>query len=203
MFSMDGDAPDLPGLLALCERHQALLLVDEAHATGLLGETGAGLAEHQGVKGRVPLLMGTLGKALGCFGAFVACDAPLREHLVNTCRGFIFSTALPAPVAAAAREAVHIARSEPWRRARALSHAAAIRGALGLAASPSAIVPVLVGGNGAAVRRAARLQRAGFDVRAVRPPMVPEGTARLRITTGAHLEEAQVEALIAALRERA
>jgi 8-amino-7-oxononanoate synthase len=203
VFSMDGDAADLPGLLALCERHQALLLVDEAHATGLLGETGAGLAEHQGVKGKVPLLMGTLGKALGCFGAFVACDAPLREHLVNTCRGFIFSTALPAPVAAAAREAVRIARSELWRRDRALSHAAAIRGALGLAASHSAIVPVLVGDNGAAVRRATRLQRAGFDVRAVRPPTVPEGTARLRITTGAHLEEAQVEALIAALREGA
>lgn len=199
VFSMDGDAADLPALLALCERFGALLLVDEAHATGMLGDDGAGLAEHQGVKGRVPLLMGTLGKALGGFGAFVACPAPLREHLVNTCRGFIFSTALPAPVAAAALAAVRIARAEPWRRARALGLAASLRGALGLDPAPSAIVPVQVGPDRAAVDLALHLQGLGFDVRAVRPPTVPEGQARLRITTGAHLEDAQVRALAEAL----
>jgi 8-amino-7-oxononanoate synthase len=199
VFSMDGDAADLPGLLDLCDRHGALLLVDEAHATGLLGRGGAGLAQHQGVHGRVPLVMGTLGKALGAFGAFVCCDTLLREHLVNAARGFIFSTALPPPVVGAALEGVGIARAEPWRRARALDLASRLRQTLGQPDQPSAIVPVPVGPDAAAVQLAALLQAEGFDVRAVRPPTVPEGSARLRITTGAHLEDAQLEALAAAL----
>lgn len=201
VFSMDGDAADLPGLLALCERHEALLLVDEAHATGLLGPTRAGLAEAQGVAGRVPLVMGTLGKALGGFGAFVACPEPLREHFVNTARGFIFSTALPPPSVGAALTAAAIARAEAWRAERALGHAARVRGALGLPAQPSAIVPVLLGDEARALVASAALQARGFDVRAVRPPTVPPGTARLRITTGAHLEDAEVDALITALEE--
>lgn len=203
VFSMDGDAADLPALLDLCERHQALLLVDEAHATGLLGPTGAGLAEAQGVKGRIPLLMGTLGKALGSFGAFVACPSALRDHLVNECRGFIFSTALPAPVAAAALQGLRIARAEPWRRDLSLAHARALRAALGLAPGCSAIVPLLVGGNAEALRLAGALQARGLDVRAVRPPTVPEGRARLRITTGAHLAAGQIETLVTALQELA
>lgn len=201
IFSMDGDAANLPGLVCLCERYQALLLVDEAHASGLLGPTGAGLAEAQGMKGRIPLLMGTLGKALGSFGAFVACDTALRDHLINTCRGFVFSTALPPPCLGASLEAVRLAQAEPWRRTKALAHADRLRRALGLTFQPSAIVPVLVGEDAAAVRQAQALQARGFDVRAVRPPTVPEGTARLRITTGAHLDEPEVEALIAALLE--
>lgn len=199
VFSMDGDAADLPALLDLCDRHGALLLIDEAHATGLLGADGAGLAQLQGVHGRVPLVMGTLGKALGAFGAFVCCDEVLRDHLVNTARGFIFSTALPPPVVGAALEGVRLTRTEPWRRERALAHAHRLRSALGQPDQPSAIVPVPVGPDAEAMRLAAQLQAAGFDVRAVRPPTVPEGTARLRITTGAHLEETQVEALIEAL----
>lgn len=171
VFSMDGDAADLPALKAVCDRHGALLMVDEAHATGLLGPTGAGLAEAQGV---VPhLLMGTLGKALGSFGAFVAAPAPLCAHLLNTARGFIFSTALPPPVAAAA---------------------------LALPAQPSAIVPVATGTEVRALALAAALQARGWDVRAVRPPTVPPGQSRLRITTGAHLEDDAVAGLIAALR---
>ena len=201
VFSMDGDAADLPGLLDLCGRFEALLLVDEAHATGLLGPSGAGLAEHQGVSGQVPLVMGTLGKALGAFGAFVCAGPELREHLVNTARGFIFSTALPPPVIGAALEGVRIARAEPWRRARALAHAQRLRQALGQPGAPSAIVPVPVGADAEAVRLARILQARGFDVRAVRPPTVPEGSARLRITTGAHLEEGDVASLAAALRE--
>lgn len=200
VFSMDGDAADLPALLDLCERHGALLLVDEAHATGLLGLDGAGLAQHQGVHGRIPLVMGTLGKALGAFGAFVCGDALLREHLVNTARGFIFSTALPPPVVGAALAGVRIARSEPWRRARALALADHLRERLGQPPGPSAIVPVPVGPDAAAVELASALQARGFDVRAVRPPAVPEGTARLRVTTGAHLGDGEVEALCAALR---
>ena len=201
VFSMDGDAADLPALLEICERFDALLLVDEAHATGLLGATGAGLAEAMGLKGRVPLLMGTLGKALGSFGAFVACSAELRSHLVNTCRGFIFSTALPPPVAAAALEGIRIARAEPRRRRSSLGYAQSVRSALGLAEAASAIVPVLVGSNETALRLAKELQGRGLDVRAVRPPTVPEGRARLRITTGAHLQAAQVETLVTALRD--
>ncbi len=200
VFSMDGDAADLPALLALCDRQDALLLIDEAHATGLLGADGAGLAQLQGVHGRVPLVMGTLGKALGSFGAFVCCDATLREHLVNTARGFIFSTAPPPPVLGAALEGIRLARAEPWRRERALALADRLREALGQPSQPSAIVPVPVGADADAVRLAQALQARGFDVRAVRPPTVPEGSARLRITTGAHLEDGQVERLIEALR---
>jgi 8-amino-7-oxononanoate synthase len=201
VFSMDGDAADLPALLDLCERFGALLLVDEAHATGLLGSDGAGLTQLQGVHGRVPLVMGTLGKAIGAFGAFVCCDAVLRDHLVNSARGFIFSTALPPPVLGAALEGIRLARAEPWRRARALAHAGRLRGVLNRPGFPSAIVPIPVGGDLEAMDLAGSLQARGFDVRAVRPPTVPEGSARLRITTGAHLEEAHITALAEILRE--
>jgi 8-amino-7-oxononanoate synthase len=200
VFSMDGDAADLPALADLCERHGALLLVDEAHATGLLGADGAGLAQLQGIHGQVPLVMGTLGKALGAFGAFVCCDALLRDHLLNTARGFIFSTALPPPVLGAALEGVRLARAETWRRERSLAFAGHLREALGQSSQPSAIVPVPVGPDALAVDLAARLQARGFDVRAVRPPTVAEGSARLRITTGAHLEWDQIEALASILR---
>jgi 8-amino-7-oxononanoate synthase len=199
VFSMDGDAADLPALVDLCERQGALLLIDEAHATGLLGPDGAGLAQFQGVQGRVPLVMGTLGKALGSFGAFVCCDQLLREHLVNTARGFIFSTALPAAAVGAALEGIRIARAEPWRRTRALAHAERLRALLCQPRLPSAIVPVQVGADADAVSLASALQDCGFDVRAVRPPTVPAGSARLRLTTGAHLQDDQVTALFLAL----
>lgn len=201
VFSMDGDAADLAGLLDLCGRWDALLLADEAHATGLLGARGAGLAEHMDLGGRIPLVMGTLGKALGAFGAFITASSLVREHLVNTARGFIFSTSLPAPVAAAALEGLRVAREERWRARKALAHAARIRERLGLPPQPSAIVPLRLGDEGAALAAADKLQARGFDVRAVRPPTVPAGTARLRITTGAHQSEADVEALLAALGE--
>jgi len=200
VFSMDGDAADLPALVRLCEGRNVLLLVDEAHATGLLGPDGAGLAQLQGVHGRVPLVMGTLGKALGSFGAFLACSALVREHLVNTCRGFIFSTALPPPAVGAALEGVRLAQAEPWRREKALSLAGLLRRELGQPDQPSAIVPVPVGADARAVSLAQHLQALDFDVRAVRPPTVPEGSARLRVTLGAHLEEAQVRALASALQ---
>jgi 8-amino-7-oxononanoate synthase len=200
VFSMDGDAADLPALLDLCERQGALLLIDEAHATGLLGPDGAGLAQLQGLHGRVPLVMGTLGKAIGAFGAFVCCAESLRSHLLNTARGFIFSTALPPPVLGAALEGLRIARTEPWRRVRALALADHLREALGQPGQPSAIVPVPVGADAAAIHLARALQAHGYDVRAVRPPTVPEGSARLRITTGAHLEDGDIEGLIQALR---
>lgn len=201
IFSMDGDAADLPGLLDLCERNQALLLVDEAHATGLLGQTGAGLAEAQGVLGRIPLVMGTLGKALGSFGAFVAGPGFMVDHFINTARGFIYSTALPATVVGAALKAVEVAQTERWRAVKALRLAARLRESIGAPLQNSAIVPVPIGDEARALAMASGLQTQGFDVRAVRPPTVPKGTARLRITTGAHLQETELDALIAALKE--
>jgi 8-amino-7-oxononanoate synthase len=199
IFSMDGDATDLPGLRALCDQSGALLMVDEAHASGVVGPEGAGLSALQGVSPH--LVMGTLGKALGSSGAFVCGDRALIRHLVNTCRGFIFSTALPPPSVGAALEGLRLARTEPWRREQALERAARLRTALGQAAQPSAIVPVLVGEDTAALRVAEALQAKGFDVRAVRPPTVPEGSARLRLTTGAHQRDEDVDALIAVLKE--
>lgn len=199
IFSMDGDAADISALRALCDQHGALLMVDEAHASGLLGPEGAGLAALQGASPH--LIMGTLGKALGSSGAFVCGDRALIGHLVNTCRGFIFSTALPPSAAGAALEGLRLARTEPWRREQAIQRAARFRAALGQAPQPSAIIPVLVGGDAAALRLAGALQAKGFDVRAVRPPTVPEGSARLRITTGAHQRDEDVDALIAALKE--
>ncbi len=199
IFSMDGDAADLPGLAALCDTFGALLMVDEAHASGLLGPEGAGLAALQGAAPH--LLMGTLGKALGSFGAFVCGDQALIAHLVNTCRGFIYSTALPPPAVGAALEGVKLARTEPWRREQALERAARIRRALDQPDQPSAIVPVRIGVDAEAVRIAAALQARGFDARAVRPPTVPEGSARLRLTTGAHQRDEDVDALISALKE--
>lgn len=199
IFSMDGDAANLPALTALCAAHGALLMVDEAHASGLLGPEGAGLAALQGA--RPHLLMGTLGKALGSFGAFVCGDRALVDHLVNTCRGFIYSTALPPASVGAAREGLRLARTEPWRREQALERAARIRRALDQPDQPSAIVPVLLGADAEAVRIASALQSKGFDVRAVRPPTVPEGSSRLRITTGAHQRDEDVDALIQTLKE--
>lgn len=201
VFSMDGDAADLAALLEICRRHGALLLVDDAHATGLLGRTGAGLAEVQGVLGQVPLVMGTLGKALASFGAFMGGPSLIVDHLLNTARGFIFSTALPPPVAGAALRAVELARTERWRAAKALRFADRARAAFGFAHQDSAIFSFLAGDEERAMRLSSGMQRAGFDVRAVRPPTVPRGTSRLRITTGAHLEESQVDAMIQALRE--
>lgn len=201
IFSMDGDAADIPGLVELCRRHHALLVVDEAHATGLLGRSGAGLAELQGVLGQVHVVMGTLGKALGSFGAFVGGPSLIVDHLLNTARGFTFSTALPPPVVGAAIQAVELAQAERWRSAKALGLADRVREAFGRPHQDSAICSLVVGDESRAMHLASRMQGAGFDVRAVRPPTVPNGTSRLRITTGAHLEEPQVDAMIQALRK--
>ena len=201
VFSMDGDTADLPGLLDLCRKYDALLLLDEAHATGLLGSSGAGLAELQGVQGQVHLVMGTLGKALGSFGAFVGGSALLVDHLLNTSRGFIFSTALPPPVVGAASKAAELAQAERWRAVKALGFADRMRGAFGFPHQDSAIFSLVVGEENRALHISSQMQDRGFDVRAVRPPTVPIGTSRLRITTGAHLEETQVDDMLRNLQE--
>ncbi|EIL92057.1 8-amino-7-oxononanoate synthase [Rhodanobacter spathiphylli] len=205
VFSMDGDVAPLRELAQLCAREQATLLVDDAHGFGVLGDDGAGslgaanLGQHE-----VPLLMATLGKALGCSGAFVAGSAPLIEGLVQFARPYIYTTAMPPALAGAALEAVQLAQKEAWRREklaamiRRFRHGAAELG-LPLATSPSAIQPLLLGSADAALAAAQMLERQGLLVTAIRPPTVPAGQARLRITLSAAHEEAHVDRLLAAL----
>jgi 8-amino-7-oxononanoate synthase len=203
VFSMDGDLAPLPGLLELCQRHGAALLVDEAHALGVLGPTGAGLCEALGVAAQVDLRMGTLGKALGGFGAFVAGSREVVELLVNRARSLVFSTALPAALCAAGEEALSILRREPERRAalwRNIRHLAGGLAALGLPAAPrSAIFPVVLGDPQRALDAAARLRERGLLVKPIRPPTVPEGSSRLRFALAAGHTEAHVQQALEAL----
>jgi len=206
VFSMDGDAAPLRALADLCDRHGAMLYVDEAHAVGVLGPTGAGLAEAEGVKGRVDVEMGTLGKALGAFGAYVAGEARLRELLVSRARSFVFTTALPPAACGAALAALEIVRGEPARRARL--HALMARMKAGLTARgfdvrhvASPIFPVVLGSEARSLAAAAGLRRRGFFVKAIRPPTVPRGTSRLRVALSAGHDEAQVDAFLGALDE--
>ncbi len=205
VFSMDGDLAPLDGLIDLAERHDALLLIDEAHATGVLGEGGRGLTDLLAPRTFDPdhlVKVGTLSKALGAQGGFVCGSHRLVEYLVNCGRPYIFSTALAPPLAAAAREAVALVRAEPERRRRLLALAEKLRDGLGVTGgSRCQIVPVIVGEAAAAVRLSARLEERGLLVPAIRPPSVPEGTSRLRISlTAGHTEE-DVRRLLEALRE--
>jgi len=205
VFSMDGDVAPLRELAQLCARERATLMVDDAHGLGVLGAHGAGsldaakLGQHE-----VPLLMATLGKALGCSGAFVAGPAALVEGLVQFARPYIYTTAMPPALAAAALEAVQLAQSETWRRDKLTALIGRFRrGAaelgLPLAPSPSAIQPLLLGSADAALAAAQALEQHGLLVTAIRPPTVPAGQARLRITLSAAHEEAHVDRLLGAL----
>jgi 8-amino-7-oxononanoate synthase len=205
LFSMDGDTAPLHALAQAAQRARAWLLVDDAHGLGATGATGRGTLEIQGLDAQaVPLLVGTLGKALGCFGAFVAGDAQVIEWLLQRARTYIYTTALPPGAAAAARAALRIADSESWRRERlqvliARLRAGAAQLGLPLIASSSPIQPLLVGDAALALRLAAALEARGYWVSAIRPPTVPPGTARLRITLSAAHDEAAVDGLLAAL----
>jgi 8-amino-7-oxononanoate synthase len=198
LYSMDGDRAPLADMLAVAERHDGFLVVDEAHATGALGPDGRGLAA--AFQGRESVLtLHTCGKALGASGALIAADGVLIDILVNRARPFIYATA-PSPLAAAVvREALILMRAQPERRGRLAALAAhageqaAIR--LGLAPSGTHILPVILGEDARALRAAAELQAAGFDCRAIRPPTVPEGTARLRIPVTLNVDEEVVTAL--------
>jgi 8-amino-7-oxononanoate synthase len=206
VFSMDGDAAPLAALAGLCERHGAMLYVDEAHAVGVLGPTGAGLAEAEGVKDRVDVEMGTLGKALGAFGAYVAGPARLRELLLGRARSFVFTTALPPAACGAALAALAVVRDDPARRARLhalMAHLKAGLAARGFDVSRvvSPIFPVVLGSEARALAAARGLRERGFFVRAIRPPTVPRGTSRLRVAIGAGHDEAQLDAFLGALDE--
>jgi 8-amino-7-oxononanoate synthase len=211
VFSMDGDVGPLPELAAACREHRAWLVVDDAHGLGVLGRTGRGSCEHFGLGADdVPVLVGTFGKAFGTFGAFVAGDADLIEFLLQKARTYVYTTALPPAIAAATRAALRVSEHESWRREKVLALARRFRAAAAArgvqvdgGAPPSAgvscIVPVIVGPAERALALSKQLENQGFLVAAIRPPTVPAGTARLRVTFSATHEEAQVDALVNAI----
>ncbi len=205
VYSMDGDVAPLAGVAESARRHGAVLLLDDAHGTGTLGKQGRGSAELCGVDG-VDVVMGTLGKSLGSFGAFVAGSARLRELLVNVARSFVFSCALAPPQVEAARAALRLVRREPARREALQANAARLRarlGAAGISTAPSTthIVPVVIGGNAATMATCERLLERGFYAQGIRHPSVPEGTARLRVTPMATHREDEIDALADAIAE--
>ena len=207
VFSMDGDLADLPGLCATAKVKRAWVMVDDAHGFGPLGATGAGIAEHFGLGlNDVQVLVGTLGKAFGTAGAFVAGSEELIETLIQFARPYIYTTSQPPAVACATLKSLELLRTEHWRRehlnkliARFRQGAAEI--GLTLMDSPSPIQPILVGDSQRALQLAALLRESGLLVGAIRPPTVPVGSARLRVTLSAAHSEAQLEQLLQALAE--
>lgn len=206
VFSMDGDIAPLRSLAQLCREQQATLMIDDAHGFGVLGDEGAGSVREAGLdESDVPVLMATLGKALGVAGAFVAGSSSLIDGLLQFARTQIYTTAMPPALAAATRVAVRVAREENWRREKLsrliglFADGAKQRG-ISLASSRTPIQPVLIGDSIAALRISAQLEAAGFFIPAIRPPTVPENTARLRVTLSAAHEESDVEHLLDALK---
>lgn len=205
VFSMDGDIAPLPELAAKAETHKALLMVDDAHGFGVLGKSGAGCAEYFALNEKqLPVLMGTLGKAAGSFGAFVAGSHELIDYLINTARPYIFTTALPPAVAAASRASLRLIQEEGWRREKLSELIAIFReksSALGLAlmSSQTPIQPLLLGDNERALRWSKKLEEQGFLVGAIRPPTVALGSSRLRLTLSAAHEVSDIEQLVTAL----
>ena len=207
VFSMDGDRAPLGALAALAEDYHSWLMVDEAHATGVLGPGGAGLAAAEGLGARVTVHMGTLGKALGAAGAYVAGARALVDLLVNRARTFIYTTGLAPAAVAAAGAALEVVATEPERRAALVQNAATLRDglrALGLdARGDTHIVPLMVGDNRAALAFADALLARDVHALAIRPPTVPPGTARLRVTPMATHTAAQLERALAAFTDAA
>ena len=204
LYSMDGDFAPLEALVAIADRHDAFLMVDEAHATGVFGPGGRGLtAAYEGRENLIAIH--TCGKALGAAGALVTTTKLLRDFIVNRCRPFIFSTAPSPLMAVAVQEALSILRDEPERQQRLASlidFAHCEIGARdGWRLSGSQIMPFVVGDNARAMALAAALQARGFDIRGIRPPTVPAGTARLRISLTNNVDERDVRAMLAALAE--
>ncbi|HEV7319782.1 MAG TPA: 8-amino-7-oxononanoate synthase [Ensifer sp.] len=203
LYSMDGDRAPLRELAALADRHEGFLVVDEAHATGVAGPEGRGLAVELEGRDNVVVLH-TCGKALGASGAFVSASTVLCDYLVNRARSFIYSTAPSPLIAAAVREALVMVADEPQRRARfdrLCTYAnRMLAEMLGVEGSGSQILPILIGDNGRAVRIAARLRAEGFDLRAIRPPTVPEGTARLRVAITLNVDEVQIADMLRRLK---
>jgi 8-amino-7-oxononanoate synthase len=194
IFSMDGDRPHLKDLVELKEKYDCELMVDEAHATGIYGESGSGVVEEEGLSERIELVMGTFSKALGSFGAYLATSRKMVQYLINTCRSFIYSTALPPQVVACNLASIDLVKEEPKRRHKLLRLSNFLRKTLkdrGLKVrGASQIIPLIVGDNLKTIVLAKRLQEKGFWVLAIRPPTVPQKEARLRFSlTTYHTKE--------------
>ncbi|WP_018413319.1 8-amino-7-oxononanoate synthase [Methyloversatilis thermotolerans] len=206
VFSMDGDIAPLPELLGLCERHDALLVVDDAHGFGVLGSQGRGVLSHFGLSSPHLVYVGTLGKAAGVAGAFVAGQPDAIEWLMQTGRSYRYTTAAPPAIACALLASLALIEQGDALRATLTAHRARLRAALGLharalLASETAIQPYLVGGNAQVVELADRLRARGLWVPGIRPPTVPAGTARLRISLSAAHRDEHIDLLAAALSE--
>ena len=202
LFSMDGDIAPLAEYAALCREHDAALIVDEAHAVGIYGDRGSGLLEMTGAPALISI--DTAGKALGVGGAFVSGPACVIESLIQRARPFIFSTAPPPAIAAALGASLTLIETEPWRRHELLARSAYLRrrlqeAGIAIPGGMSQIVPIVIGENQRAARVAESLQGQGFDVRAIRPPSVAPGTARLRLSVHTDLSEATLDRFVAAL----
>ena len=205
VFSMDGDLALLPELAKVAVDKNAWIMVDDAHGLGVLGETGGGVVEHYGLtQQQIPILMGTLGKAFGTFGAFVAGSEVLIETLIQKARTYIFTTAMPAAIAEATRTSLKLLAADDWRREKLnlltqrFSMGAKQLG-LNLMQSNTAIQPLLIGDNYRAVEISETLLAQGFLISAIRSPTVPKGESRLRITFSANHQEQQVDQLLDAL----
>jgi 8-amino-7-oxononanoate synthase len=216
VFSMDGDVAPLAEIVELAQRYDARVMVDEAHGTGCVGPGGRGLVAACALEDEVDVIVGTLGKALGSYGAYVLCDKPMAKYLINTARTLIFSTALPPPAVAAAMAALDLLREQPRRVDKLQRNAGVVRDALGESGLPVAdgntpIVPLIVGDANATVAASERALENGIFAQAIRPPTVPPGTSRLRLTvmashTKSELREAArmlVAAVPASARESA
>ncbi len=207
VFSMDGDLAPLPDLLNVAENHGAVLMVDDAHGFGVLGTAGAGTAEKFGLdQQQLPILMGTLGKSFGTFGAFVAGSEELINALIQFARPYVYTTALPPAVVAGSRAALRIVQREPHRRAHLCRLIDEFRHqcrehSIETLPSDTAIHPVLLGDSALALKVSEELRCRGFLVKAIRPPTVPSGSARLRITLSAALNVQDVQRFVAALSE--
>lgn len=204
VFSMDGDVAPLDQMAILCKQHNAWLMVDDAHGFGVLGEQGRGTPLHLGGADDIPVYMATLGKALGVGGAFVAGDDMLIEYLIQKSRTYIYTTALPPAMAAASLASLRLLQTEAWRREhlhQLIKRFRAGARALGLplSASDTPIQPLILGADATAVNASEWLWQQGFLVSAIRPPTVPEGTARLRVTLSAAHTERDIDDLLDAL----
>ncbi len=204
VFSMDGDLAPLIDIINLARKYDAMTMVDEAHATGVFGATGRGVIEHFGVEDQVDIVMGTLSKAIGCFGGYVCGSKHLIDYIRNRARSFIYTTAIPPAVCAAAMKAIEIIDTEPERRDRLWRNVSYFRLSIdderyNLMNSSSQIIPILLGDAGLTLHKSRRLYKEGFLVSAIRPPTVPKGQARLRLSLMSSHTEEDIDTLLSVL----
>lgn len=205
VFSMDGDRAPLEDIVEVKERYGAFLMVDDAHGTGVFGKEGEGVVKEKGLTDAVEIQMGTFSKSGGCFGAYIAVSERLKALIVNRARSFIFSTALPPPIVCAISTSIDVMKKERWRAERVLSLARRIRSSasfMGIRTrGDTQIVPLIFGDSERTMLIADKLINMGFFVRGIRPPSVPEGTSRIRVSPSAEHSDEEIDGFISALKE--